>query len=127
MRSAELQCARENVAGYRNLIAWQKAMTLAEDIYRVTESFPKHEQFGLTSQLRRAGVSVASNIAEGYGRIGDLEFARFLRIALGSTREVETQVILAGRLKFADRQELAAVLKAAEEVAKIIRGLLRAK
>ena len=115
------------MAGYRDLIAWQKAMALAERIYRVTEMFPKQEQFGLTSQLRRAGVSVVSNIAEGYGRDGKAEFARFLRIAFGSLREVETQIILAGRLKLADRQELAQTLHDAEEVVKIIRGLLRAK
>jgi four helix bundle protein len=115
------------MAGYRDLIASQKAMALAERVYRVTDSFPKQEQFGLTSQVRRAAVSIASNIAEGYGRLGKVEFARFLRIALGSAREVETQIILAGRLKFADRDALAEILHSTEEVAKIIRGLLKAK
>lgn len=111
--------------GYRDLIAWQKGMAMAESIYHATSQFPREEQFGLVSQLRRAGVSVPSNIAEGYGRGSKADFARFLRIALGSTREVETQVILAGRLHLADRDVLASLLTQAEEVAKILRGLLR--
>lgn len=112
--------------GYRDLIAWQKAMALAEAAYHVTSCFPGDEQFGLVNQIRRAAVSIPSNIAEGYGRGSKADFARFLRIALGSTREVETQVILAGRLQLADRDQLKQLLAQAEEVGKIIHGLLRA-
>ena len=114
------------MTSYRDLIAWQKAMVLAESIYRTTAQLPKDEQYGLISQLRRAGVSVPSNIAEGYGRHSKAELARFLRIALGSVREIETQVILAGRLQLTDRDALRKLLADAEEVAKIINGLIRA-
>jgi four helix bundle protein len=111
--------------GYRDLIAWQKAMSLAEAIYQATAGFPREEQFGVVSQLRRAGASIPSNIAEGYGRSSKADFARFLRIALGSTREVEMQIILAGRLQFSDRDSLKQLLHQAEEVGKILNGLLR--
>jgi four helix bundle protein len=113
------------MATYRELIAWQKAMSLAETVYRVTANFPADERFGLVSQLRRAVVSVASNIAEGHGRRSRPEFDRFLKISLGSIREVETQIILAGRLKLADRDQLATALAEAEEVGRVINGLLR--
>lgn len=113
------------MASYRDLVAWQKSIALAESIYRVSSSFPPDERFGLTSQIRRAAVSIPSNIAEGHGRRSKLEFCRFLKIALGSCREVETQIILAGRLQLADREALRDVLIEAEEIARIIQGLLR--
>jgi four helix bundle protein len=113
------------MATYRDLIAWQKAMSLAEGVYAITRAFPKEEQFGLTSQLRRAGVSVPSNIAEGHGRLSVSEFDRFLRIALGSVREVETQLILSGRLRYATSDLIEALVHDAEEVGRIINGLLR--
>lgn len=80
---------------HHDLKVWQTAMTLAKDVYRFTESFPKTEVFGLTSQIRRAAVSVPSNIAEGAGRNGNREFLKFLYIARGSLSELETQLILA--------------------------------
>ena len=113
------------MATYRELIAWQKAMSLAERVYRVTSGFPADERFGLISQMRRAAVSVASNIAEGHGRRSRAEFDRFLRISLGSVRELETQIILAGRLQFSGRDDLINALAAAEEVGLVINGLLR--
>jgi four helix bundle protein len=76
---------------YRDLVAWQKAMDLVADIYRLTSDFPKEEIYGLTSQLRRAAVSVPSNIAEGQGRDGGGEFKYFLRLSLGSLMELETR------------------------------------
>ncbi|MFN8636421.1 MAG: four helix bundle protein [Chloroflexota bacterium] len=85
---------------YRDLLAWQKSMDLVEAIYEITADFPPDERFGLTSQVRRAAVSIASNIAEGQGRRSRGEFGHFLSIAHGSVREVETQLLIAIRLRF---------------------------
>ncbi len=91
---------------YRDLVAWQKAMDFVTVIYRVSGSFPQHELYGLTSQLRRAAVSVPSNIAEGQGRHGVAEFRHFLRQATGSLMESETQIMIAERwlCQFSGRQ-----------------------
>lgn len=83
---------------YEKLIVWQKAMDLVVVIYRVTRSFPREEQFGLTSQIRRAAISVPSNIAEGCRRSTQKDFSHFLIIALGSASEADTQLKLAKRL-----------------------------
>jgi len=80
------------VARFRDSVGWQKAMQLIAEVYLATGSFPKHEMFGLTNQLRRASISVASNIAEGQGRISTGEFVQFLGIARGSVLEVQTQL-----------------------------------
>jgi four helix bundle protein len=85
---------------HHNLKAWQEAMQLVKDVYAVTTSFPKEESYGLTSQIRRAAVSIPSNIAEGAARTGTKEFLRFLSIARGSLSELETQIILAKELNF---------------------------
>ena len=91
--------------GYRSLIIWQKARELVREIYSITNDFPKEEAFGLISQIRRAVISIPSNIAEGYGRQYRSEYVRFLNIARGSCYEVETQLILCMDLGFlnADR------------------------
>lgn len=83
---------------YRDLIVWQRAMDLVEAVYRLTRSFPKEEQYGLTIQMKRAAVSVPSNIAEGQGRGNGKEFSYFLRISYGSLREIETQALIAQQL-----------------------------
>lgn len=85
---------------YKDLIIWQKAMALVKEVYRLTKYFPKSEVFGLVSQMRRAAVSIPSNIAEGYGRKSRKEFHHFLSIALGSAAELETQILLAESLDF---------------------------
>jgi four helix bundle protein len=85
---------------YRDLIVWQKAMALVTEIYRATQGFPREEMFGLTSQLRRSAVPVASNIAEGQGRLSKGEFRQFLGQARGSLIEMETQLAIAGNLHF---------------------------
>ena len=87
---------------YRDLIAWRKAMDLVTDIYRVTQSFPRDELYGLTSQLRRAAVSVPSNIAEGQARFSRKEFHQFLSHARGSLVETETQLMIAQNLDYLD-------------------------
>lgn len=86
---------------YKELIVWQKSIQLVKEVYKLTGSFPKSELFGITSQIRRAVVSIPSNIAEGYGRRSHKEYAQFYSIAYGSALEVETQLIIALKLKFA--------------------------
>lgn len=86
--------------GHRSLVAWQRAMELVTEVYRVTGTFPKHELYGLVSQLRRAAVSVPSNLAEGYGRNSRNEFHHFIGQARGSLAEVETQIEIARNLGY---------------------------
>lgn len=90
------------LSNYRELIAWQKAMDLVVEIYRATQSFPREELYGLTNRLRRAAVSIASNIAEGQGRGTPGDFLRGLKISNGSRQEVETQILIADRLGLID-------------------------
>lgn len=111
------------MAGYRDLKAWQAAMQIAEDVYRLSEDLPKHELFSLTSQLRRAAVSIPSNIAEGHGRNSAKEFNHFLGIALGSLSELETQLLLAVRLTYFEEQQLTLLLQRTDETAKMLQGL----
>lgn len=83
----------DKIKSHKDLRVWQESMTLVTQIYKVSEGFPKHEAYGLSSQIRRAAVSIPSNIAEGAGRKGENEFTRFLYIALGSLSEVETSML----------------------------------
>ena len=112
------------VKRYTDLVAWQKAMDLVEEIYLVTKSFPKEEVYGLSSQLRRSVVSVPSNIAEGHCRNGRREFVHHLSIALGSLGEAETQVRIAERLGYLPADASAKVLADAGEVGRIVVGLM---
>jgi len=113
------------IKNYQDLLAWQKAMDLVEVGYRLTKQFPKEESFALTSQLRRALVSVPSNIAEGEGRNSPAEFSRFLNIAHGSLREVETQLLIAQRLNYLSDADLKSALALASEAGRLIQGLRR--
>jgi four helix bundle protein len=114
------------VQSYRDLVAWNKAMELVTEIYRMTHSFPKEEVFGLVSQLRRAAVSIPSNIAEGKGRISKGEFRQFLGNARGSLAEVETQILIAQNLSYLDEPGTNKLLAKVEEVGKVLNGLLSA-
>ncbi len=96
---------KETVRSYRDLIAWQKALELVTEIYRISKKFPNEELFGLMSQLRRAAISIPSNIAEGQGRLGRKEFQHFLGNARGSLWEVETQIIIARNLIISVKQK----------------------
>ena len=91
------------MAGYRDLKVWQAAMRLAEEVYRLSARFPKHETYGLANQLQRSAVSLPSNIAEGHGRNSRKEFNHFLGMALGSLAELETQLILAQHFDYSLR------------------------
>jgi four helix bundle protein len=108
---------------YRDLNVWQKAMELCEAIYRASKNCPKEEQFGLTSQMRRAAVSIPSNIAEGQGRGSDKEWTRYLNIAYGSLRELETQIMIAHRLGYFDSATTESLLILASEVGRLINGM----
>ncbi len=113
------------IDGYKDLIAWQKGMDLVEAVYRLSAGFPREERFGLTSQIRRAAVSVPSNIAEGYSRPNRADYVRFLDIARGSANEVETQLLIAIRLKLVTEKESADVLGLAREEQRILKGLVQ--
>lgn len=110
---------------YRDLVVWQKAMQLVTNVYALTENFPKHEMFGLTSQLRRATVSVPSNIAEGQGRDSPKEFLHHLSIAYGSLMEAETQVQIASNLTYISKTDAGNLLAQCDEVGRLLNGLLR--
>ena len=109
---------------YKDLVAWQKAMDLVRATYRSTASFPKEEQFGLTSQLRRASVSIPSNIAEGQGRLSEKEFRYFLGQARGSLMEVETQLQIAQNLGYLQAEQMKELLSVCAEVGRVLNGLL---
>lgn len=109
---------------YQDLIAWQKAKTFASEIYRATEVFPKSEIYGLTSQLRRAEVSVASNIAEGQGRLMKGEFRHFLGQARGSLLEVETQLSISLDLHLLSEDEFDDLRQRSSEVRRRLNGLI---
>ena len=94
-----------SVQHYRELIVWQKAIVLVEDVYRATNDFPKTEIYGLTSQIRRAAVSIPSNIAEGQGRNSTRDFLHFLSMAQGSLMELETQITIAERLGYLESEQ----------------------
>ena len=108
---------------YTDLIAWQKAMDLVESAYRLAREFPRDELFGLTSQLRRAAVSIPSNIAEGQGRSSPGDFRRHLSIAHGSLREVETHIHIAARLHYINEARKQEILAQCGEVGKLLNGL----
>lgn len=90
---------------YKDLIVWQKSIELVKEIFLLTSKFPKSELYGLTSQMRRASVAIPSNIAEGYGRKSEKEYARYYSIAYGSALELETQIIIAKQLNFANQSD----------------------
>lgn len=110
---------------FRKLKVWEKSHQLALSVYQATASFPDHERYGLTSQLRRAVVSIPTNIAEGYGRGGDAEFARFLQIASGSAAELQYQILLANELNFLDAENFERLNNDVVEVKKMLNALIQ--
>jgi four helix bundle protein len=110
---------------YRDLEVWQRSMKLAKRIYQVTQKFPSDERFGLTNQLRRASVSVPSNLAEGHARFGPGEFSRFISIAMGSVAEIETQILLSTDLGYLTGELSREILEDLETIGKMLRGLAK--
>ena len=112
-----------SVQHYRELIVWQKAIGLVETVYRATENFPKTEIYALTNQIRRAAVSIPSNIAEGQGRNSTRDFLHFLPVAQGSLLELETQIIIAERLGYFDKAQENSLLETTAEISRMLSGL----
>ena len=112
------------VHSYRDLVAWKRSMALVLEVYRLTQSFPKIETYGLTSQLRRAAVSIPSNIAEGQARLTTGEFKHFLGNARGSLKEVETQILISTDPGYLRTEECEKLLAATTELGKILNGLI---
>lgn len=110
----------EKMTDYKDLIVWQKSMELARIIYRLTSRFPRDEVFGLTNQIRRAVVSIPSNIAEGFGRGSDREFIYFLRISKGSAAEVETQILISEDLHYVSPDDAQAALSLCDEIVRML-------
>ncbi|ADE12746.1 four helix bundle protein [Sideroxydans lithotrophicus] len=108
---------------YSDLVVWQKAMDLVTSIYKITAVFPNDERFGLTSQIRRAAVSVPSNIAEGHGRKATGAYLNHISIALGSVMELETQLQIALRLNFVDSDTCIVLLSQTDEIGRMLGGL----
>ena len=111
-------------ADVKELRVWQHAVDLCEEVYRATGGFPASEAFGLTGQMRRAGLSVPSNLAEGYGRGSRGDYRKFARIARGSAFELETQIILAERLGFLSRESAEELGTGVRDVLKMLHGLI---
>ena len=108
---------------YKELEIWKRAIDLTVDVYDLTKNFPEDEKFGLTSQIKRAAVSVPSNIAEGAGRNSNKEFNQFLGISTGSLFEVETQLIIAERLNFLTSDQTEKVLQKSDEIVRMTKSL----
>jgi four helix bundle protein len=109
---------------YRDLVVWQKSMLLVTDIYKTTRTFPREEIYGLTSQIRRAAVSIPSNIAEGQGRRTPSDFHNFLGHARGSLMEVETQILIAQNLDYCREETAARLLSQAADIGRALNGLM---
>jgi four helix bundle protein len=110
---------------FHDLTVWQRAIDLTVCIYRLTRKFPKEETYGLVSQLRRASVSVASNIAEGRGRLNPAEFRQFLGIALGSTFEIQTQLLVVRKLGMGSEEAVSEAAALSHEVSKMLTSFIQ--
>ena len=111
------------IRGYRDLVVWQRSMELCSATYRATATFPDEERYGLVSQMRRAAVSIPSNIAEGHGRLTTNEYRHFLGVARGSLKELETQILIARDLGYLDGPGTDCQLALAEETARMLSAL----
>ena len=115
----------ENIKDFKDLILWQRAMDLVVEVYALIKKLPKEELFGLSSQMRRAAVSIPSNIAEGYGRHSQRELLRFLTIAVGSTSELETQLIICQQLGYLSAEDYQLLQCSLSSIAKMLNALKR--
>ena len=119
----QTQCVNSEISSFRDLIAWQKGMDLICNVYKLTLELPNQQKFGLVTQLRRAAVSISSNIAEGWGRDTTQEYIRFLNISRASACEISTQAEVCKRLEYSGNWP--AIIEQSEEVGRIINGLIK--
>ncbi len=119
-----MENVKKIIESHRDLLVWQKGMDLVEAIYRITQKLPSHEQFGLISQLRRAAVSIPSNIAEGYGRHSSGSYRQFLSTSRGSLLELETQIELCVRLNYLIQSDTSSILADITELSKMLTSLI---
>ncbi len=119
-----MESAKNIIRSFKDLIVWQRSMDLAVRIYRITQKLPASEQFGLTSQLRRAAVSIPSNIAEGYGRQSPGYYRQFLSISRGSLMELETQIDICERLEYLAQSDTEDIFKEITEISKMLTSLI---
>ena len=113
------------IKSYKDLNIWKRSIGLVEDIYKITQNFPKEEIYGLTSQLRRAAVSIPSNIAEGFTRLHNKEYRQFLYISLGSYAELNTQIIISLRLGYFENKNADQLLNEIDEISKMTMSLIK--
>jgi four helix bundle protein len=117
---------RPSIRSYRDLQVWQRGIVLAETSYHLSQKLPRDERFGLVVQIRKAAVSIPANVAEGHGRAHLGDYLRFLSIAKGSLMELETHVILAGRLRYVNQQDTTAFFQQSTELGRMLAGLITA-
>ncbi len=117
---------RSNVTDYKDLEVWQRAIGLCQEIYRLTEAFPERERYGLSAQMRRAAVSIPSNIAEGYGRGSRQDYTRFVKMSRGSAAELETQLVLADKLQLGTPESTREAMGQLAIVPRLAHGLVKA-
>lgn len=115
----------EKIRSFKDLKIWQKGMEIVKDIYRLTRPFPKEELYGLISQMRRCAVSIPSNIAEGFKRYHNKEYKQFLYIALGSSAELETQLLISEELEYSIREDAESICEKLDHLSKMITVLMR--
>ena len=112
------------IRSYQDLIVWQKSMEMVKLIYSLTKRLPKEETYGLSDQLRRAAVSIPSNIAEGAGRFNTKDYVHFLRIARGSKNEIETQLLICEQLGYLSKEDISVSLQLCDEIGKMLNAML---
>ncbi|MDP2994470.1 MAG: four helix bundle protein [Anaerolineales bacterium] len=115
---------RRTIRGFKDLVVWQRSVALAVKIYQITKNFPREEIYGLTSQIRRAAVSIPSNIAEGHGKGSRPSFASHIDIALGSAAELETQLEISIKIGYLSQSESDSLLIELTEIVRMLYGLL---
>lgn len=115
--------SNQKIEDYKDLIVWQRSMELAEEVYRLVKKLPKEELFALSDQIRRAVISIPSNIAEGYERNSTKEYIHFLSIAKGSKAELETQLLLCTKIYYLNNSDIEKSISLIQEIGKMINSL----
>jgi four helix bundle protein len=115
---------KATIKSFRDLIVWQKSVSLVTEVYNATKNYPKEEIYGIVSQIRRSAVSIPSNIAEGYGRRSTQDYVRFLQIAIGSLYELETQMEISLNLNFIGQSEVQNLFAKCSEIEKMLNSLV---